>query len=177
MLLSLSPSIKKLINRQNVTQLDVQNIAETIIFNKRMIQELLNMSGFLHSRVVLQRPNNVKSINKYLTIETEKTKNNLINNNATDNTDLETIFDVDYFAFNFLRSISNASLTTGANLREEQNLTLSIQGLGKTALHAVRKELNILPLNNPYPTLLTSGKKNIDFDKPFFYGIGEGEQQ
>ncbi len=88
MLLSLSPPIKKLIKRQNVTQLDVQNIAETIIFNKRMIQELLNMSGFLHSRVVLQRPNNVKSINKYLTIETEKTKNNLINNNTTDNTDM-----------------------------------------------------------------------------------------
>ena len=173
-ILSSNPVIKKLLTKQHlINQHDVKNIAETIIFNKKMIQELLNMSGFLHSRVVLQRANPIKEINEYLTIETEKTKYNLNNSTLNNHNNLETIqsiFNIDYFAFNFLRSISNASLTTGANLREEENLNLSIQGLGKNALHELRKELNILPLENPYPTLLTSGKTNIDFNKPFFYG-------
>lgn len=174
-MLSSNPLVRKLLSRKANCN-DVKHVAENIVFNKKLIQELLTLSGFLHSRVVLQRANCSKAISEYLTIETEKTKENLLRQTSQNDVDrkqhvgaIQTMLDVDYFAFNFLRCISNASLTTGANFRDEPQLNLSIQGFGKDALRDLRQELNILPVDNPYPTLLTSGKTPIDFDKPFFY--------
>eukprot|EP00944_MAST-04C_sp_MAST-4C-sp1_P007010 g7010.t1 len=133
-------------------------------------RQLLQMSGFLHSRVVLGHNTGDKI--QYKTVETEGLDRSKLDN-AT-----RTIFDVDYFAFNCMRALCNASLTTGANFRDEPNLNLSIQGKGKHALHALRQELNLQPLDNPYPTLLTSGNSAIDFGKPFFYRLdSDGEPQ
>ena len=170
--LSSNKIIKKLTSTGHAafTKTDTAHFAETILLNGKIWRQLLRMSGFLHSRVVLQCTSDDQV--KYFTVETE----------GLDRSNLDiatrTIFDVDYFAFNCMRALCNANLTTGANFRDEPNLNLSIQGKGNYALHALRQELNIHPLDNPHPTLLTSGNSAIDFDKPFFYKLdGDGETQ
>ena len=167
--LSSNKIIKKL-GHSAFTKTDAKDFAETIMLSGKIWQQLVQMSGFLHSRVVLAHKTGDKI--QYKTVETEGLDRSKLDN-AT-----RTIFDVDYFAFNCMRALCNASLTTGANFRDEPHLNLSIQGKGNHALHALRQELKLHPLDNPYATLLTSGNSAIDFDKPFFYRLdGNGEPQ
>jgi riboflavin biosynthesis pyrimidine reductase len=82
------------------------------------------------------------------------------------------LVDIDYFAFNFLRAVSNASLTTGANLRSEKELSVSLQGIGKEGLIRLRSELKTPPPVSPVPVLLTRGT-DIDFEHTFFNALDD----
>ena len=85
--LSSNKIIKKL-GHSAFTKTDAKDFAETIMLSGKIWRQLVQMSGFLHSRVVLAHNTGDKI--QYKTVETEGLDQSKLDN-AT-----RTIFDVDY---------------------------------------------------------------------------------
>ena len=129
-------------------------LAAKSIFGHHMLEHFLHQPGKTLSRLVTR---DGSGRIKHIYNNEEIVRDNMI-------------FDIDFFALNFLRSVSNACLTTGKNLRAEKHLHVSIQGIGAPGLHELRKTMEISPVGNPVPALLTKGKDSgVDFSHPFFH--------
>ena len=89
-------------------------LAAKSIFGHHMLETFLHQPGKTLSRLVTRDGNGRI---KHIYNNEEIVRDNII-------------FDVDFFALNFLRTVSNACLTTGKNLRAEKHLHVSIQGIG-----------------------------------------------
>lgn len=143
------------------TSRSVLNAAKQI-FGERGVERLVDAHspGPLFSRLLVCD----KSTGRYGTIR----------GNTTLPKKLNLLVDIDYFAFNFLRAVSNASLTTGANLRSEPGLSISLQSIGKSGLLQLRSEMKVEPPISPAPVVMTRCS-NIDFNHVFFRSLDESD--
>lgn len=117
--------------------------AASLIFGSEYMFHISSSPGFLHSRIVVDARSGLFALNMGKDFDRNKL-----------------VFAVDNLAFTFLRTVSHACLTTGANIRSEADLAVTIGE--NNGFQSLRKQLEVEPQSTPLVAVLTRGKKCND---------------